>query len=141
MQLGGERANGLALNYGAGCTGTNGVPVCTTVSVPCLPNPDFRVRVHRAAGNSLAIMVIGFSSVTTPLAGAPGCSLLNGLEFGTFGFAITDPTGDASLAFPLLNMPAVDGLSFFTQWAVLDPSANSLGIVVSDGQQVTLKFF
>ncbi|HLQ37441.1 MAG TPA: hypothetical protein VK348_06555, partial [Planctomycetota bacterium] len=141
MQIGGERANGLAINYGAGCTGTNGVPVCTTVGVPCLPNRDFRIRVRHAAGNALAFLAVGFSNANSPLPGAPGCNVLHGLELGTFGFVITDPTGDGSLALPLANNPAFDGFSFRTQWVILDPQANAFGMVTSDGQQQTVAFF
>lgn len=141
MQIGGERANGLAINYGAGCTGTNGVPVCTTIGVPCLPNPDFRFRVQRAAGNSIVLLLVGLSSVNFPLGGAPGCSLLNGLEIGVLDSAITDPTGSATRPFALPKDPVFDGFTFRSQWFVFDPAANPLGLVVSDGQVVTTRFF
>ncbi len=141
LQIGGERANGLALNYGTGCTGTNGVPVCTTVGVPCLPNPDFRLRVQRAAGNAIALLLIGLTNTNVPLGGATSCSLLNGLEIGVLDFAITDPTGDGSRALPLPGVPGFDGFTFHSQWLVLDPAANALGFAVSDGQVVTTRFF
>lgn len=141
MQIGGEHANGLAVNYGAGCAGTNGVPICTTVGVPCLPERDFALRVHRAAGNSLAVLLVGFSSTNIPLGGAPGCSFLNGLEIGGLDIVITDATGDATRPLPLPGSPVFDGFTFRTQWMVLDPAANALGIAVSDGQVVTARFF
>lgn len=141
MQIGGENANGLAVNYGAGCPGTNGTPVCTTVSVPCLPNRDFRIRLRNGAGNALGLLLVGFNQSSFPLAGAPGCSLLHTLELGTFGIVITDPAGDGSLAFPLGKDPAFDGFPFRTQWVVLDAAANALGLSTSDAQLVTMRFF
>jgi hypothetical protein len=141
VQLGGEIANGLAVNYSSGCAGTNGVPLCTTVGLPQLPNPDFRIRVRNAAGNTPAFLLVGFSAAAFPLAGAPGCTVLNGLEIGTFGFAITSPAGDGSLALPLGNNPAFDGFPFRTQWVVFDPPANALGLTTSDGQLLTMRFF
>jgi hypothetical protein len=141
VQLGGEIANGLAVNYGSGCAGTNGVPVCTTIGLPQLPNPDFRIRVRNAAGNTPAFLLVGFSAASLPLPGAPGCTVLNGLEIGTFGFAVTSPAGDGSLALPLGNNPAFDGFPFRTQWVVFDPPANGLGLTTSDGQLLTMRFF
>lgn len=141
MQIGGETANGLAVNYGAGCPGTNGPPLCTTVGLPSLPNRDFRIRLHAGAGNALALLLVGFHQASFPLAGAPGCSLLHTLELGTFGIVVTDPGGDGSLAFPLGKDPAFDGFPFCTQWLVLDAAANALGLATSDAQLLTMKFF
>lgn len=141
MQVGGEAANGLAVNYGAGCPGTNGTPQCTTVGVPCLPNRDFRIRLRSGAGNTLALLLLGFNQTSFPLGGAPGCSLLHTLELGTFGLVITDPSGDGSLAFPLGKDPAFEGFAFRTQWLVIDAGANALGLTTSDAQLVTMKFF
>ena len=67
--------------------------------------------------------------------------LLNGLEFGTIGSAITSPTGEALVPLPLPRQPDLDGVTLLTQWVVLDPSANALGLVSSDGVELTLRFF
>jgi hypothetical protein len=141
VRLGADGENALAVNYGAGCTGTNGVPGATTIGLPELPNRDFRIRLRSALGNTPAFLEIGFSAANVPLGGAPGCSLLHGLEVGTVGFVVTDPSGNGSLALPLPDQSAFDGVSFRTQWLVLDSGANALGLVVSDAQLLTARFF
>lgn len=141
LQLFGEHQNGLATNYGSGCSGLNGVPLCTTVGLPHLPNPGFRVRVRQAAGNAAAALVLGLSPASLPLPGAPGCTLLHGLELGSHGVAITDAVGDASLLLALPGEPAFDGIQLRAQWAVLDQNANTLGVATSNAQVLTLRFF
>jgi hypothetical protein len=141
VQIGGEQADGLAVNYGAGCAGTNGTPLCTTVGLPSLPNPDFKIRLRNGPGNALGFLLVGFAAANLPIGGAPGCQILHGIEFGTFGIVITDPTGDGSLAFPLGNTVAFEGFPFRTQWVCLDPGVNAIGLTTSDAQVVTMKFF
>jgi hypothetical protein len=141
VQIGGEQANGLAVNYGVGCAGTNGVPVCTTVGVPCLPNPDFRVRLRSGPGNAVGFLVVGLGPANTPIGGAPGCNVLHDVLLGAFGLVITDPAGDASLPLPMVGNPAFDGFPFRTQWALLDSAANALGVTTSDAQVLTMRFF
>lgn len=133
--------NGLASNYGTGCAGLNGVPVCTTAGLPTLPNPDFGVRVVRALGNAPALLVMGTSAAQLPLPGAPGCLQLHGLEYGTIGFVVTDPQGTGTVRLALPASRAFDGVQMRTQWAVLDASANALGVATSDAQVLTLRFF
>lgn len=141
LQLSGEHQNGLATNYGAGCDGLNGRPLCATVGLPSLPNPDFRFRVLQAAGNAPAVLLLGLSNANIALPLAPGCAVLHGLELGSAGVAITDAAGNGTLAFALRSDLSLDGVQFRTQWAVLDSSANSLGIATSDAQLLTLRFF
>ncbi|MFO1078228.1 MAG: hypothetical protein U1E73_10960 [Planctomycetota bacterium] len=141
MQIGGEQANGLAVNYGAGCPGTNGAPVCTTVGLPCLPNPDFRIRLRNGPGNALAFLTVGLGAATVPLQGAPGCNLLHDVALGTFGIAITDPSGDGSFPLPLLGGAVFDGLRIRAQWVALDAAANAAGLSTSDAETLTLRFF
>ena len=141
MEIGGEAANGLAINEGSGCVGLNGVPMCSTAGLPSMPTQDFAVRVLQAAGNAPAFLVFGFAPAHAPLAGAPGCNLLHGLELGTYGITITDPGGAGSLAVPLPALPGADGFQFRAQWAVLDPSANALGVVTSNAVRLVARFF
>ena len=67
--------------------------------------------------------------------GAPGCTLLTGLNL--LLPAATDASGNAALTLPIPNNPALIGLQVFFQWQVFDPSQNALGVVFSDGLGVT----
>jgi hypothetical protein len=141
VQLSGFGRNGIALNYGTGCAGTNGAPIATTVGLPSLPNPDFGARVRNAAGNAAALYLVGLAPLSVPLPGTNNCLVLNAGEIGMLGAVITDAVGDGVLPLPLLGSPANDGFQFRGQWLILDPGANPLGITTSDAQLLTARFF
>ena len=67
--------------------------------------------------------------------------MLNAGEVGSLGAVITDATGNGSLPLPLLGGPQFDGFQFRGQWWILDPGANALGIVTSDNQLYTARWF
>ena len=140
VQLGGADQNGIVTNYGGGCVGSNGVPRCTPLGLPTLPNQELRVGVRNAAGNAPALLAFGFAAAATPIAGAPMCEVLHGLELGTHGLAVSDVGGSASLPVPLPSDPMFEGMQLRGQWFVLDASANPLGVSVSDGLLLVAKF-
>lgn len=141
VQLGGHGQNGLAINYGAGCTGTNGAPLAGTIGLPTLPNQDFQITIRNALGNGIAVFFAGFAPLSVELPGAPGCNVLHASEVGILGWTVTDPAGSGQVALPLGNDITMHGLVFRTQWIVLDATANALGFVTSDAQVMTAKFF
>lgn len=140
VQLGGDGPNALATNYGFGCAGTNGRPETGSIGLPELPNPDFRITIRDALGNAPVVFVAGFAQASVPLPGAPGCSLWHAAEIGILGWTITDPVGSGDVPLPLADDLSMHDLVFRTQWIVLDP-ANPLGLVTSDAQVMTAKFF
>ena len=141
VRLGGEGQNGLAVDEGTGCIGLNGAPFTATIGLPTLPNPDLQVRVGNAAGNAAAFFIIGFAPLNVPLPGTNNCLVLHAGEIGIVGAAITGPTGDGVLPLPLPGAPQFDGFEFRGQWWILDPTANALGIVTTDAQHYTARFF
>ncbi|HEX5051989.1 MAG TPA: hypothetical protein VFZ65_09470 [Planctomycetota bacterium] len=141
MQLGGDSRNGLASNEGTGCVGLNGAAIASTIGLPSLPNPDLKMRVRNAAGNSAAFFIAGFAPVSVPLPGTNNCLVLHAGEVGILGAVVTDPSGDGVVPLPLIGGPQFDGFQFRGQWWILDPSANSLGIVTSDAQVYTARWF
>ena len=54
----------------------------------------------------------------------------------------TPPTGNhyAEVAFAVPNDPALIGLTVRAQWALLDPMANTLGLVLSPGARIWLTY-
>jgi len=141
VQLGGHGQNGLATNYGSGCTGTNGAPITGTIGLPSLPNPDLRITIRNALGNAAALFGAGFTPIQVTLPGTLNCDLLHLSEVGILGWTITDPSGYGTVPLPLASDISMHNLQFQTQWIVLDPTANALGLVTSDAQAMTAKFF
>jgi hypothetical protein len=141
VQLGGEGPNATATNYGLGCIGTNGRPTTGTIGLPELPNPDFRITIHNALGNAAALFGAGFTPIQVTLPGTLDCDLLHLSEVGILGWTITDPLGYGTVPLPLANDISMHDLEFQTQWIVLDPTANALGLVTSDAQAMVAKFF
>ena len=87
------------------------------------------LEVPRRAGEDLCSGRGRIPVVEGPL-GAPGCSL------GTSADAILVATGanpSISVALPNIVQTA------YVQWAVIDPAANSLGIVFSETRRVVIR--
>ena len=66
----------------------------------------------------------------TPL-NAPGCSILASGDI--LLPTRTDATGAATVTLELPNTPALVGVVFHNQFAVVDPPANGLGLAWSNG--------
>jgi len=68
--------------------------------------------------------------------GAPNCSLLASADV-TLAMT-TGPLGTSAWSLNVPTIPELFGITLFTQWAVIDPGANALGLVFSDGGAATL---
>jgi len=129
--------------FGRGCGGLlSSVPVMgSSGGRPGLSNAGFSWTLDRAPTGRPAFLFIGlsrrhfFGLPILPLdlgpSGAPGCSLLvePRIAFPTS----TDGQGQARVQTPITGDPRLLGMVAFGQWAVLEPRANQLGVVVSDG--------
>jgi prepilin-type N-terminal cleavage/methylation domain-containing protein len=120
--------------FGTGCAGSNGVPALHC-SLPHI-GTGFSIEVSNTPLSGVAFLVFGFSNThfgTVPLPvslapiGAPGCALdVSGDEV----FVIRSYGGrSAYFWFDIPNMP---GAAFFLQALCLDPTANALGLTVSN---------
>jgi hypothetical protein len=115
------------------------VPLLSSTSKPTLAN-TFRIDLGQAAANSSAVALLGLSntnagSYTLPLdlgfLGAPGCLLLCSPDDSQF-----TPTSAQGLAHRSYNIPnnfGLLGMPIWNQFLVLDPTANALGFVASNG--------
>lgn len=105
---------------------------------------DFHFELLHARGNAPGVMIAGTSNTNSggiPLPfslaslGAPGCSLLAST---TITLPImTNAGGDLALTLSIPSNPALDGFNLFLQFAVTD-TVNALGLVTSDGGQLTI---
>jgi len=71
-----------------------------------------------------------------PLPGAPTCNLMTSTE--ALDMVSTNAMGDGSSPIVVPNSAALEGVNIYHQWAIWDPSVNSLGIVLSNGAIATL---
>jgi PKD repeat protein len=122
--------------FGQGCAGT--MPISHqqyvtppqlggTLSINC-DNLPFGIGVM-VVGTSNTISGFGPLPVDLGIVGAPGCPLRVSVD-------ATDTVVGAGTAatwnFAVPNVPALNGLLFYNQLAVLDPAANPFGLVVGD---------
>jgi hypothetical protein len=130
---------GAQAGFGAGCTGTLGVPAlaATAASRPVLGGA-IAVEVT-SVPLSAALMMMGFSnaasgSIALPLSlgpvGMPGCSLLVDPVATRLVLGVANAvTWNLSIPFAA----ALHGAEFYQQAIVPDPGANAAGLTVSNG--------
>jgi hypothetical protein len=108
-------------------------------------NRSYDVELAEANKVSVAILFTGSSDQNAggiPLpfdlaaVGAPGCKLLVSLQI--LLTTPTDQNGLAKVTLPLPNDKSLIGAKLFQQWAVVDPSANALGLAWSEGGKGTI---
>jgi hypothetical protein len=137
-------AAGAFAPFGSGCAGVAGVPAITANGRPVF-GQTFTLQLANARPNSVAILAVGNSDanwhgIALPWAlaplGAPGCALLAAADVP---LALpTTALGTATWSLTLPVVPDLFGLTLFSQWAVVDPAANPLGLALSGGGAWTL---
>ena len=90
-----------------------------------------------ALDSPFAILVSGLTSgAPVALPGAPTCSLLCATT--VLDVAVTTAGGTAQSPISVPNSVSLEGVNVYHQWAILDPSVNTLGLVVSNGGGATV---
>jgi hypothetical protein len=121
-------------SYSEGCVGSNSLVPDLSLSGSASLGGNLTIGLANAPANSVAFLAIGLTAYTTPvdlvIAGAPGCRLFQSLD--VVQAVPTDASGAASVPGAVPNVSGLVGLSLFTQFAPLDPTANSMGMTVSD---------
>ena len=124
--------NASATPFGVGCrTSQNLIPLATG-NLPVLGD-QLCSNLSGAVPQSLAVALLGFRlnpPVPLDALGAVGCTLY--LNIVTTVGAVANGTGAAQLCVPLPPDASLDGAQLSSQWALLDPPANSLGLVMSN---------
>ena len=120
----------------------NPTPSASADALPIL-GTTYNVNCVDGMPLSLGVLITGYSdtqggglALPAPLPNAPGCDLLASPD--VLLVAATDTAGATSMAVPVPNNNALAGSSLFHQWAILDPAANQLGLIVTNGVRVTL---
>ena len=130
--------------FGTGCRGSNGQTPQLSGTAPKL-GQSLTVSLARARPSTPVTLFFGGSKTTwnqqslpldlTPF-GAAGCALLVAPSVGVN--LTSSSRGAASLTVPVPNDSKLHGAEFHNQWIVLDPGANTLGIVTSNGGSATI---
>ncbi|MFK7739775.1 MAG: S8 family serine peptidase [Planctomycetota bacterium] len=104
---------------------------------------SYSPTVRDALPSTFAVLVSGLSNQTSQgqplplmLPGAPGCDLL--VSTDVLDLAITDGNGDGQSSISIPNDQTLLGLEVFHQWAIWEPTVNSLSIVMSNGGTATI---
>jgi hypothetical protein len=126
--------------FGAGCAGSAGTPDIALVPgrEPWIDD-TLELAITRLPPGQPAALNLGFSraswqglALPFPLGaiGMPGCDLLVGPDLTC---PLANPAGSATFPLRIPFDPRYIGLPFFDQALVLDPGANALGVIVSNG--------
>lgn len=129
--------------FGSGCAGVQGVPAISARGgeVPTA-GATFTVQVNHLPLTGAAWIFLGnsktqYGALTLPFdlgaIGMQGCALR---VSGDFLYPVTNVLGAGLWTIPIPADAA--GLRFFNQAIVLDPSANSLGLTVSNGAEAVI---
>ncbi len=120
---------------GAGSTGA--IVSLTNTGVPAI-NKSFSVNVSGAVTNSVAVLWLGAQKLNLSLGSAlPGCTLYSSTDILLGGVA-TGTTGSGSMNFTLPNVQSYIGIRYYNQFMVLDPNANAVGLVLSNGGEAVI---
>ncbi len=133
------------LTFGAGCTGTAGVPRLA-VDVHARPwlGDTFDQHVDRVPLTAPIALHVGFSRTTwggqtLPLAldfvGMPACRLHASID--AIGILLASG-GRASLALTVPQSPVLVGASFYSQALVIDFSANAAGVTATNALEFVI---
>lgn len=129
--------------FGQGCPGSGArIPRQVWQGEPALGNASFALQVADGRASAPAFLLLGGSrtafgglQLPYPLGGIgmTGCTLYTDVLV-VLGLAL-DAGGTGSVPLPIPNQPGLAGGRLTGQFVVLDPGANALGLVSSDGAE------
>lgn len=129
--------------FGVGCAGSAGIPHLDVTTSGSLPNlgEALGLRLTSLPPGNPAFAYLGFSKTTwnggtlpidLGLLGAPGCLLRVSAEFL---IPVPNLGGTAPLSLPIPDDTGLLGIRFYLQGWVADPTANALGVAVTNGAE------
>lgn len=136
--------DGYFNNYGNGCSSSAGPMVSGLKEVPRI-GATLNYTLYQAPAGASALFLLGTSAsqwgaIPLPFdltaAGAPGCSLDTSIFLATFALANASGAGTTALAVP--SDRNLLGASLYSQWLVVDPGLNALGVATAPGSRSVL---
>lgn len=119
--------------YGSGCTTSQLKVLDATADLPAIGIPSMCLQLNNAVPSGSAALILATSRVIPPLLlpSTPNC-YLHVVPVVTVAL-LANASGIAGLCFANVINPGLTGVVFHSQWAILDPGANPLGLVSSNG--------
>ncbi|HHI78770.1 MAG TPA: hypothetical protein ENK02_02180 [Planctomycetes bacterium] len=126
------------VNCAGGSSGA--IPFLSNTGVPTL-GQTFKVNLTSARKNTAAVLIFGTSKtkwigLNLPLdltfLGAKGCFLRASMDLFLVGTAVGS-SGSSSITVGIPNLTSLMGVQFHNQYFVVDPPANSFGLVFTNG--------
>ena len=123
---------------GSACLGSVGFPKIAAIEAPELGNTGFGVGLSKARASTPCALFLNNARLDVPIGG--GCTIYPAIPVISVSSS-TNPSGDASIALPVPNVPANVGVQLWFQWAVIDAGGawygsgsftGGLRIVISD---------
>ncbi|MFO1052462.1 MAG: serine hydrolase [Planctomycetota bacterium] len=136
--------SGTMTAFGSGCPGSAGTPTHSGLGTPDA-GQVMTLRVSNGGASTPVIALIGFSNsiwsgtplpLSLGLLGAPACSLRVSPDV-TFN-AATSASGIASINLQLPDQTALIGAHLYSQFVVVAPGANGLGLALSNGLDTSI---
>ncbi|MEM7200180.1 MAG: LamG-like jellyroll fold domain-containing protein [Planctomycetota bacterium] len=124
---------------GTACAGTRGTPELDAPFGATLGG-RWRLRARNGPATQPAVLALGTSTqlwlgLPLPLGlaavGAAGCTVWTGPE--VWLPTVTNPAGTAMAELPMPVDPSLLGAELFAQWWLVDPGANPLGVILTNG--------
>ena len=124
--------DGITTDLGGGCSSAKAAASCAVVG-----NPDFALRVWDAPANKPAWIALSIATVNLPCG---PCTLVPKLGAGgvTIFIGTTDGFGNAEMAAPIPNAPALVGATMYEQWLILT-GQGCFGVDLSNALKVELQ--
>lgn len=119
-------------NYGSAGTPSVGTLAAFDETWRCEQSVGLRTQLPPS---TVGVYAAGFQQQNLPLPQAPGNSLL--VDFILTTLVIADTQGDVRAAVPISSN--LFGFTFYAQFGLLDPAANALGIVSSEGFAIQIR--
>jgi hypothetical protein len=128
---------GTISGYGAGCYGSVGYPFLNVFGTPEV-GEQLTFRLTNAAPNKITLLMLGLNQTNISLApfGANNCWLLNDRIAMFPGFS--NAVGAATTSWTTPASAHAIGVDLYAQSAILDATANPLGIVTTAGHKIEL---
>ena len=135
---------GSARQYGMGSPGTDGVVPLIVLAGPAIENASAQVRIRRALGGSIAVVLVSSGEAAAPDVPATGLTTWVDLTqlltfFATPLSGAAGVAGDGGVDLPFTVGPALVGLTLYHQAWCLDPEAPSQ-IAVTQGLEAKYGF-
>lgn len=130
---------GGATQQGAGCAGSQSLPLLQTLTGTPLRGAPINLAVSRGTPNAPALTMLDSRLTPTPSDFVPGCPFeLEAFPFDNLGLLFLDGAGAANYSLTIPNAAYLLGFSLAFQTIALDPAFLPSQLVLSNGSMIVI---